>query len=113
MCNANHHLLRISAYSEDGLNNELTQQVLQNPENIEGFTEDQAFSPSKDLAPPRPPPPLARQQVVFLSQSFCGSPVELTDGREGVSGGGVETYDGEKTWSSINHSILKTYPLVN
>ncbi len=30
------------------------------------FIEDQAFSPSYDLAPP-PPPPLSRQQVVSLS----------------------------------------------
>ncbi len=48
------------------------------------------------------PRPLPRQQVVSLSQSYCGSPVELTDGRRG----GAKSYDGEKAWSPINHSIL-------
>jgi hypothetical protein len=28
-----------------------------------------------------PPPPLCRQQIVSLSQYFCVSPIELTDGR--------------------------------
>ncbi len=27
------------------------------PESIEGFTDDQAFLPSYDMAPPPPPPP--------------------------------------------------------
>jgi hypothetical protein len=42
--------------------------------------EDQAFLRSYDSSPrpPLPPPPLS---VVFLSQSFCVSLVELTDGR--------------------------------
>jgi hypothetical protein len=31
----------------------------QNPEIIEGFIEDQAFTPSQDLAPPTPPSPLS------------------------------------------------------
>jgi hypothetical protein len=39
------------------------------------YIEDQAFSPS--LAP------LSRQQVFSLFQSFCTSPIELTDGKEG------------------------------
>ncbi len=49
------------------------------------------------------PHPRSRQQIVAC-QSFFESPVELTDGRRG--GGGVKSYDGEKAWSSINHSIL-------
>ncbi len=51
-------------------------------ESIEWFIEDQAFSPSYDLAPP----PLSRQKVVSLAQSSCVSPVEMNDGRreEGV-----------------------------
>jgi hypothetical protein len=43
--------------------------------------EDQAFSPSYDLAPPPPPPLLS---PVCLSS--CVSPVELTDAREGRKG---------------------------
>ncbi len=41
---------------------------------------------SYDLAPPPPPSPHSRQQVIFLSQSSCVSPVEHTDGigAEGV-----------------------------
>jgi hypothetical protein len=32
---------------------------------------------------------------------------QLVDGRGGGGGeGGAKTYDGEKAWSSINHSIL-------
>ncbi len=38
------------------------------------------------------------------SQSSYVSPVELTEG--GGGGGGAGSYDGEKAWSSINHSIL-------
>jgi hypothetical protein len=50
------------------------------PESIEQFIEDQAFFSSYDSTPP---PPLSRQQVVSLSQSSCGLPVEPTDGRWG------------------------------
>jgi hypothetical protein len=49
-------------------------------ESIEQFIEGQAFLPSYDSAPP---PQLSRQQVVSLSQSSCGLPVEPTDGRWG------------------------------
>ncbi len=57
---------------------------------------------SESLAPP-PPPPFS---LVSLSQSCCELPVNLTNERgEGV-GGGAKSYDGEKAWSSINHSIL-------
>ncbi len=56
---------------------------------IELYVEDQASSPSSDLAPPSP---LARVQVVSLSQSSCVPPVELTDGREeGRVGGGAKS----------------------
>jgi hypothetical protein len=54
-------------------------------------------------------PALSYQQVVSISQSTCVLPVELTDGREGgrLGGGrGAKSYDREKAWSSINHSIL-------
>ncbi len=63
------------------------------------------FSPSYDLAPP---PPIFRQQVVFLSQS-CVLSVELTDVRGGEGGGGVaKSYDIKKAWSCVNHSILSS-----
>ncbi len=61
-----------------------------------------------DIAP-RPPPSPSPKQVVSLSQSFCVSPVELTDGRRGVGGGGglgAKSDVGGKGWSSINHPIL-------
>jgi hypothetical protein len=41
---------------------------------------------------------------VSMSQSSSFSPIKLTAGRGG--GGGARSYDGEKTESSINHSIL-------
>ncbi len=38
------------------------------------------------------------------------SPVELTDGEwYGGGGEGAKSYDGEKAWSSRNHSILTAY----
>jgi hypothetical protein len=46
-----------------------------NPESIERFIEDQAFSPSYGLAPTSP---LFGQQAVFLYQSSSVSPAELT-----------------------------------
>jgi hypothetical protein len=54
------------------------------------------------------PTSLSRQQIVSLSQSSCMTPVELNDGRGGRAGGGEEakSYDGEKAWSSIYHSVL-------
>jgi hypothetical protein len=66
-------------------------------ESIDRCVEDQAFSPSDDLAPPHPLlPPSSRQQVVALYLSSYVSPFELTDGR----GGGAKSCDGEKAWSS-------------
>ncbi len=74
-------------------------------EGIECFTEDQAFLQSNDSGP-RPPPsrPLSRQQITSLSQSSCLSPVELILTGEG--GRGAKSYDRERAWPSINHSIL-------
>ncbi len=59
------------------------------------------------LPHPFPPPPISLQQDISLSQSSCVSPLELSDwsGRQG-GGRGAESINGEKTWSSINHSIL-------
>jgi hypothetical protein len=69
-------------------------------ESIERFTEHQAFLRSYDSAPHPPPSLVARQKVVSLSQSSCVSPVEPTN-----VGGGAKSYDREKAWPSINHSI--------
>jgi hypothetical protein len=46
------------------------------PESIQSFIDGQALF---DSAPLPLPSPLSRQQFVSLSQSFCVSPVELTD----------------------------------
>jgi hypothetical protein len=55
----------------------------------------------------RRPDLLSRQQVVSLSQSTCVSPVELTDGKRGGGGGqGAKSFESEKAWPYINHSIL-------
>jgi hypothetical protein len=71
-------------------------------ESVEWFIEEQTFSPSYDMTRP----PLSLQQVVSLSQSCCVSLVELTYGkRAGGVGGGAKSYDGENSWSFINHSI--------
>jgi hypothetical protein len=76
------------------------------PEIIEWFTEVQAFSPSYDSAPP-----------LLLPSASCLSfsiflPVDLTDGRAGDEAGKepkIIQYDREKTWSSINNSILSGF----
>jgi hypothetical protein len=62
---------------------------------------------SYDLTYTPLPPPLSSQQVVSLSQSFRLSLVRANCREEG--GGGAKSYDREKTWSSIQHSILSAY----
>ncbi len=62
------------------------------PESIQWFIDDQAFSPN-DLAPSPPPPPL---------RSTCWQ--ERGERRGG--NGGAKSYEGEKAWPSINHSIF-------
>jgi hypothetical protein len=60
---------------------------------------DQAFSPSYDLA-------LSREQVFsLLSLPVCRRSSLLT--RE--SGGGAKSYDADKAWSSINHNTLQCF----
>ncbi len=68
-------------------------------ESIEWFIENQASTPRYNLAPS----PLSRQQVVSLSQSSC---VRRLLRRERGIGGGDKSYDVEKAWSPVNHSIL-------
>jgi hypothetical protein len=61
-----------------------------------------------DLAPPPPPPPLSVSKFsLFFSLPICPLSSLLTGegGLKGVGGGAI-SYDGEKAWSSINHSIL-------
>ncbi len=76
------------------------------PQSIQWFIEDQAFSPSYDLAPPplSPPSPvgkLGRRHTGRLKKRYNF----LT--REGGGGfGPSQTYDGEKVLSSIDHWIL-------
>jgi hypothetical protein len=55
------------------------------------YIENQAFSPSCDLAPP----PLPSASCLFFSVFLCVSPVELTDGRGG--GGGAKSNGDEKS----------------
>jgi hypothetical protein len=67
------------------------------------FMEDQAFSPSSDMAPSLPQPPSSSdsKMSLFLSSS-CVSPVELTDGRD--QGGG-----GEGVGEEPNHTTVKKF----
>ncbi len=74
------------------------------PESIESFIEDQASPPSYDFVhSPLQPPSLSRQKVRQATHRKTNS---LLAGEmvEGV-GGEAKLYDGEKAWSSINHSI--------
>jgi hypothetical protein len=73
------------------------------PEIIECLIEDQALSPSFDLAPPPPPLHIFRQQVVSHSQSSCVSPGELTDG-----GAGAKSYAGEKALGLVLYQSFNT-----
>jgi hypothetical protein len=67
------------------------------PESNEGFIEDQAFSRSYDLA--RPPPSSADSKLDRRHTTICRR-------ETGEGEGGAKSYDGEKAWSSINHSLL-------
>jgi hypothetical protein len=74
------------------------------------FIEDQAFSPSYDLAPPPPPSPLSGQQVVSRFKSSCVSPVELTDGRRGRGWGRSQIV--RRRVSLVLHISLNTLWLI-
>jgi hypothetical protein len=53
--------------------------------------------------PPPPPPP----SVSSTCDKQKERPVrQLLTGEVGEGGGGANSYDGEKAWASINHSIL-------
>ncbi len=64
-------------------------------ESIEWFIEDQAFSPSYDLAPPPPPPSSPVSKLSFFLSLLRG---EWGWGRSHI-------IRHEKAWSSINHLI--------
>jgi hypothetical protein len=68
--------------------------------------EDQAFLRSYDSGPhpSQPLRPPSRQQVVSPSSLRVYRRSSLLTG-EGGSGGGRKSYDREKAWPSINHSI--------
>ncbi len=54
------------------------------------------------------------RQLVFPSQSYSVSTVELilyTDARVGRDGRGANSYDCEKDWFSVNHSVLSDFSL--
>ncbi len=70
------------------------------------FIKDQTFLPSYDLAPlpPIAPSPVSKVSL-FLSLSVCRAYWQK-GGTGGGSRGRSESYEREKSWSSINHSIL-------
>ncbi len=71
------------------------------------FIEDQTFSLSSDLAPP-PPPPFSK--LVWRHTRRLRKRDNLLTGVGGGGGRsygrGAESNDDEKTWSSVDHSIL-------
>jgi hypothetical protein len=73
-------------------------------ESIERFIEGLAFLPSYDLAPPPPPFPVSKLSLLY-SLPVC-RPSSLLTKERGRGGGGAKSYDSEKAWSSIIHSVL-------
>jgi hypothetical protein len=73
------------------------------------FIEGQAFSRLHVFAP-RPPRPLPPLPSVGSTGGATHRNYEkgrqLADWTEGWHDGGAKSYDGEKAWSSINHSIF-------
>ncbi len=64
------------------------------------YREDQAFSPSYDLALPPPPAPvlLPLASCLFFSIFLCVAGRAYTDGRGRRGGRGAESYDRNKAW---------------
>ncbi len=69
-------------------------------ESIEWFIEARAFSPPSDLIPPPPPPYCHAHTGRLIKRDSL-----LTEDGGGGVGGGSKSYDGEKAWFSVNHSI--------
>ncbi len=55
------------------------------------------------------PPPSRHKLSLFLSLPVCRRSSLLTERRREWGVGGAKSYDGEKAWSSVNHSILPSY----
>jgi hypothetical protein len=76
-------------------------------DNIEWFIEDQAFLRSYDSAPCPPPPNCSIPSASCLSFSIflciTGRAVRLPAGGGGRT---PKSYDSEKAWPSLNHSVL-------
>ncbi len=74
---------------------------------IELFIEDQTFSPSYNLVPSVPLPPLSREQLISVSQSSFVSLVELTGERGGKAVGEEPNHmPAKKPGPLKNHSKL-------
>ncbi len=74
------------------------------PESIEWFIEDQAFSPSCDLVPPPPPSPPCSVCISSTGEAQEDWEKRKLVNEEGRGGGGsAKSYDDEKAWSSINY----------
>ncbi len=71
------------------------------------FIENQAFSPSYNLAPPPHPLPSASCLSFSVFQFVTGRTYWRKMGEGG--GGGAKSFDNEKAWYSVNHSILSGY----
>jgi hypothetical protein len=70
------------------------------------------FLRSYDSAPRLPPCPISRQQDVSLSQSSCGSLVELSDERGNKGVGKEQNHTNGRKTGPLNHSTLSvsTHP---
>ncbi len=61
------------------------------PESIEWFIEDRAFSSSYDLAP-HPPPPLPSESCLSFTVFLCVASRAEWEERGGGDGGGAKSY---------------------
>jgi len=74
-------------------------------ESIELFIEDQAFSPSYDLAPPPPPSPVSKLSLFLSLPMYRRS--SLLAGEGGIGGKRrIQINDGEKACYFKIHSTL-------
>ncbi len=82
-------------------------------ESIKSFIEGQAFLRLFDLALPLPPPsPVPSASCPSLSVFLCVADRAYCWERGGRRWGRARSYDHEKAWSSINHSVLSGWGYV-